>query len=252
MEALRRMKRKISIIVFILFGTVIIMSGLNYFTQGAFKPEAKAIPIYSVDIEEKKVALTFDSDWGTDKTDAILNILDEYNIKGTFFLVGQWCDDYPEKVKDIAKRGHEIGNHSNKHPNFTAISKETMIKELEVTNAKILELTGNLPSLFRFPEGAYNDAVVQTVQQAGFTTVQWDVDSTDWKGYGIEKEYNTVVSKTKPGSIVLFHNDGKYTEKTLPQVIEHFKKEGYEFVKVSDLLMKENYYLNSEGKQIKK
>ncbi len=154
-------------------------------------------------------------------------------------------------VKEIAKRGHEIGNHSNKHPNFTSISKERIIKELEVTNAKILELTGNMPKLFRFPEGAYNDLAVETVEKSGMKTIQWDVDSLDWKGYGIEKEYKNVVKNVKPGSIVLFHIDGKYTLETLPQVLETLKKDGYEFVKVSDLLLKEECYLNHEGRQMK-
>lgn len=252
MEAIIKLRRKMWIIIVLLLGTVIIMSGLNYFTQGAFKPVSKTLPIYSVDMKEKKVALTFDASWGTDKTESILNTLDKYNIKATFFLVGGWCDEYPEVVKEIAKRGHEIGNHSNKHPNFTSISKERIIKELEVTNAKILELTGNMPKLFRFPEGAYNDLAVETIEKAGLKTIQWNVDSLDWKGYGTEKEYKNVVKNVEPGSIVLFHIDGKYTPETLPQVLETLKKDGYEFVKVSDLLLKEECYLNNEGRQMKK
>jgi peptidoglycan-N-acetylglucosamine deacetylase len=252
MEFSRKMKKKVSIVLVMLIGLVIFLSGFNFVTEGTFVPAKKRLPIYSVDMEEKKVAISFDASWGSDKTDSILEILDKYNVKATFFLVGGWCDDYPDKVKDIAKRGHEIGNHSNKHPNFTTISKDNIIKELEATNAKILNLTGEAPKLFRFPEGAYNDLAVETVENSGLVPVQWDVDSVDWKAYGVDKEYDKVVKSVKPGSIVLFHNDAKYTPETLPKIIEYLQKEGYEFIKLSDFIMKDGFYLDHTGRQIGK
>lgn len=252
MEFLGRMKRKVSIVLVILIGLLFIVSGLNFITKGTFVTVKKKSPIYSVDIKDKKVAITFDTSWGSDNTESILNSLDKYNVKATFFLVGGWCDDYPDKVKEMAKRGHEIGNHSNKHPNFTTISRDNMVKELEATNAKILGLTGTMPKLFRFPEGAYNDLAVDVVENTGLTSIQWDVDSLDWKAYGADKEYDKVTKDVKPGSIVLFHNDAKYTPETLPRIIENLQKEGYEFVKISDLLMKDGYYVDHEGKQVRK
>ena len=252
MEFFKKLKRKVSVVVAILIGLVVALGGFAYLTKGVFMETKNKMPIYSVDTKDKKVAITFDTSWGADRTDSILDTLDKYDIKATFFLVGGWCDDYPDKVKTIVKRGHEIGNHSNKHPNFTTISKDRIIKEVEITNAKILGLTGQTPTLFRFPEGQYNDLAIQTIEEGRLLPIQWDVDSIDWKGNGVEEEYNRVIKNVGPGSIVLFHNDGKYTPESLPKVIETLQKEGYEFVKVTELLMKENYYIDHKGKQIGK
>ena len=113
----------------------------------------KELPIYSVETNEKKVAISFDAAWGNEYTSFILDTLDKYNIKSTFFLVGFWVDKYPEDVKEIAKRGHDVGNHSTTHPNMSQLSKEKIIEELRTTGDKIEELTGvNLPCLDRLLE----------------------------------------------------------------------------------------------------
>jgi polysaccharide deacetylase family sporulation protein PdaB len=220
------------------------------FYKEAFAPVGKKLPIYSVDTKEKKMAITFDVNWGDDKTDEILNTLDKYNVKATFYIIGLWCDDYPDKVKEIAKRGHEIGNHSNKHPDYTKMTKENIIKDLEIANAKILSLTGESPKTFRFPSGAYNDASVEAIESLGVKAIQWDADSVDWKANGADIEYKRIMEKAKDGSILLFHNDGKYTPENLPKIIEKYQSMGYEFVKVSDLIYSDNYYLDHTGKQI--
>lgn len=219
--------------------------------KDAFAPTSKKLPIYSVETTEKKMCITFDVNWGVDKTKDILDILDKYNIKATFYIIGLWCDDYPELVKEIFNRGHEIGNHSNKHPDYTNLSKEEIMKDVEIGNAKILDLTGEMPKTFRFPSGSYNDLAVETVEGLGLKIIQWDVDSLDWKALGQEVEYERIVSKAREGSILLFHNDGKYTPDNLQRIIEKYKGEGYEFVTVSELIYENNYYLNHEGRQVK-
>jgi polysaccharide deacetylase family sporulation protein PdaB len=210
------------------------------------------VPIYSVDTKEKKISLSFDMSWGKDNTPKILDILDRYNVKATFFLVGGWIDDNEELVKEIVKRGHELGNHTNKHPDMNKITKEKLIEEIMLCDAKIMSITGKGTKLFRCPSGAYNDVVIDTVQSLGRYTIQWDVDSIDWKEYGPSIEYNRVIKNTKPGSILLFHNTAKYTPETLPQVIEKLQKNGYSFVKVSDLIYKDNFYIDPLGRQIAK
>ncbi|MEG0774941.1 polysaccharide deacetylase family sporulation protein PdaB [Clostridium sp.] len=252
MEFSNKAKKKVTIALIILTALMFMLSGFNLVTKGTFVSTTKKMPIYSVDTKDKKVAITFDASWGSDNTDSILNTLDKYNVKATFFLVGEWCDDYPDKVKAIAKRGHEIGNHSNKHLNFTTISKDKIITEVEAANAKILSLTGETPKLFRFPEGLYSDLALETVESSGLIPVQWDVDSVDWKAYGADKEYDKVVKNVKPGSIVLFHNDAKYTPETLPKIIESLQDQGYEFVKISDLIIQDGYYVDNNGKQARK
>lgn len=220
-------------------------------SKGVFLNQERKLPIYSVGTEEKKVSITFDVNWGENNTTEILDILDKYNVKATFFLIGNWIDDFPEEVKEIHKRGHEIGNHSNSHPDMSKISKEKIINELSVTDTKTIKTIGESTKLFRFPSGAYNNLSVETVNALGYHCIQWDVDSIDWRAEGEEKEYNRVMKNIKPGSILLFHTDGKYTPKTLPRIIEDLKAKGYEFVKVGDLIYKNNYYIDHQGRQIK-
>lgn len=218
-------------------------------SKGVFVQD-KNIPIYSVDTQEKKVSITFDVNWGNDNTIEILDILDKYNVKATFFIIGNWAEDFPELTKEIYKRGHEIGNHSDTHPDFTQISKDRIIKEISVADAKIMKITGQGTKLFRCPSGSYNDNALNAVKSAGYYCIQWDVDSIDWKAEGADKEYERVMKKVNPGSIILFHSDAKFTPYNLPRIIEDLKVKGYSFVKVGDLIYKENYKINLEGKQI--
>ncbi|MGV8981357.1 polysaccharide deacetylase family sporulation protein PdaB [Clostridium sp.] len=245
-------KKKLIIFCAIFLGILTMIGGYNLKTKGVFLGEQRKLPIYSVDIKEKKIALSFDASWGEDKTDDILKILDKYNVKATFFVVGAWIDKYPDKLKTIYEKGHEIGNHSNKHPIMTTISKDRMINEIAITDAKIMSITGQVTTLFRCPSGEYNNLVIETVESTNHYCIQWDADSIDWKAQGAEIELDRILKKTKPGSILLFHNEAKYTPQNLPKILEYLKGEGYEFVKISDLIYKNNYYINGQGKQIKK
>ncbi len=130
------------------------------------------------------------------------------------------------------------------------MTKENIIKDLEIANAKILSLTGESPKTFRFPSGAYNDASMEAIESLGVKAIQWDADSVDWKANGADIEYKRIIEKAKDGSILLFHNDGKYTPENLPKIIEKYQSMGYEFVKVSDLIYSDNYYLDHTGKQM--
>ncbi|MBU3189868.1 polysaccharide deacetylase family sporulation protein PdaB [Clostridium bowmanii] len=245
-------KKKLIISCAIFLGILTMLGGYNLKTKGVFLGEERKLPIYSVDTKEKKIALSFDASWGDDKTDDILKILDKYNVKATFFVVGAWIDKYPDKLKTIYEKGHEIGNHSNKHPIMTTISKEKMINEIAITDAKIMSITRQATTLFRCPSGEYNNLVIETVEATNHYCIQWDADSIDWKAQGAEIELDRIIKKTKPGSILLFHNEAKYTPENLPKILEYLKGEGYEFVKISDLIYKNNYYINGQGKQIKK
>lgn len=223
---------------------------MNYKDTSVFIKVDRSLPIYCIDTKDKKIALSFDVSWGEDNTDKILETLDKYNVKATFFIVGGWIDQYPDKLKEIYKRGHEIGNHSNKHPNMTKISREKIIQDIDIADAKIRQVTGEGTKLFRCPEGSYNDTVVETVKQTGHYCVQWDVDSIDWKEQGADLEYNRVIKNTKPGSILLFHNNAKYTPDNLPRIIEKLQSDGYKFVKVGELIYKDNYHIDHSGKQM--
>jgi len=236
-------------------GALLLVALIAIFTmtvdsKGVFVSKKRKLPIYSVDTKEKKIAITFDASWPKDNTDEIIEILDKYNVKATFFLVGTWVDHNPEKLKILHEKGHEIGNHTNTHPDMNSISRSELLKEIEALDSKIKKITGQGTTLFRCPSGVYNDLIIETVESTNRYCIQWDVDSIDWKAQGEEIEFNRVVKKTKPGSIILFHNDGRYTTKTLPRIIEYFKKEGYSMVTVSELIYKSDFMIDYNGKQI--
>ncbi len=255
----RRHKKNFLKLSSLSFALMLIMFGIvtyKYFSNSVISTfsNQKSLPIYRVDTEEKKVAITFDVNWGKDTTEEILNILDKHKAKATFFLIGKWID-YSDKnlnlVKEINKKGHELGNHSNLHPDFTNLTRDKIVKELEITDSKIYDITHKRNKIFRFPKGSYDNNSVSVVKELGYIPIQWNIDSIDWKEEGKDIEYNRVSQKIKPGSIILFHNNTKYTPENLDKIISNFKKQGYEFVTVSDLIYHENYEINIEGVQKK-
>jgi polysaccharide deacetylase family sporulation protein PdaB len=237
------------LLIAILAGTIAVTSAVGAVQTAASQRE---IPIYCVDTSKKQVALSFDAAWGNEQTESLLEILDKYNVKCTFFLVGDWVDKYPDDVKKIAEKGHDIGNHSNTHPYMTQLSTSDMTGQIQACNEKIKTLTGNTPTLFRAPYGDYNNDVVKSVNGCGMYCVQWDVDSLDWKDPTPEQITQNVLSKIKNGSIILMHNGATNTPEALPSVIEGIQKAGYEIVPISQILLKCDYYTDVEGKMCAK
>ncbi len=209
----------------------------------------KRLPIYSVETEEKRIAISFDAAYGDQYTPQILDILDEYNVKTTFFLVGFWIDKYADMMEEIHKKGHEIGNHSTTHPQMSKLTAEEIRKELQTTGDKIKAVAGKDPILFRPPFGDYNDKVIETARELGYYSIQWDVDSLDWKEFGVEPVVDRVLNRVNKGSIILFHNNAKYVADYLPIVLDRLIKEGYTIVPVSELIIKDNYYIDHTGRQ---
>ncbi|NLJ99841.1 MAG: polysaccharide deacetylase family protein [Clostridia bacterium] len=209
-------------------------------------------PVYSVEMEDKKVALSFDACWGAERTEKILDILDKYKVKTTFFLVNIWLEDYPDKAKEVAERGHEIGLHSTTHPHFTTLPVEEMKKELKDNYDMVEKTTGYKAKLFRPPFGDYNNTVIETAGDMGITTIQWSIDSLDWKDLSAQEIANRILSRADKGAIILMHNDGKHTPESLEIIIPKLKAEGYSIVPISDLIHQENWYVDINGIQRKK
>lgn len=240
----------IAAILVVIILSLVFMTSKGEGLASVFNAQEKLLPIYSVDKEDKTIAISFDAAWGDEFTQEILDILKKEDIKTTFFLVGMWVDKYPEQVQAIADAGHEIGNHSSSHPDMTKLDKNKMKEELNSTNEKISKYKELDTFLFRPPFGAYNNDLIKTVEELGGYTIQWDVDSLDWKNEGAEQIVNRVVSNVKPGSIVLFHNNAEYTTQALPTIIKELKDQGYTIVPISELIYKENYTMDHTGKQI--
>lgn len=217
--------------------------------ESAFSPASRPLPVYNVSTEEKKVAISFDAAWGEEKTDEILNILEEHNVKTTFFLVGYWVDKYPERVKQIYDAGHEIGNHSNTHPHMSELSNEQIAQELSTLSKKVEAITGTATTLFRPPYGDYDDQVVLQARKDGYEVIQWNVDSLDWKNLGVDPMIKQVTKEINPGDIILFHNNSQYITQALPTILDYIQSQGYEIVPVSQLVLKGEYWIDHTGCQ---
>ncbi len=168
-------------------------------------------------------------------------------------MVGDWAKKYPEAVKKFQEAGHDIANHSNKHPHVCQMNKEAIKKDLLEAHATLKELTGTQPYLYRPPYGEYNNTVLEAAKECGYYTIQWDVDSLDWKEYGLEPLINKVLNhkNLRPGTIILMHNDTKYTAAALESIVKGIIDKGYTFVPVSELIYKDmNCKIDHEGRQL--
>lgn len=233
------------------FAAVVLASAM-LFGAGAYAQTAaknRLLPVYNVERTDNKCAISFDAAWGADKTRQIMDVCDRYNIKATFFLVGFWVDKYPEMVREIHERGFEIGTHSNTHPQMSKLSQSDVAAQLSVSSKKIYDITGTEVKLFRPPFGDYNNTLVSTATEQGLLTIQWSVDSLDWKGLSA-KEIATRVQKAQSGDIILCHNNSDHIVEALPLVFEALALKGLSVVPVGELVYYDNYTINAAGKQI--
>ncbi|MCI8665891.1 MAG: polysaccharide deacetylase family protein [Dorea sp.] len=214
----------------------------------------REMPICSVEMEEKKVALTFDAAWGNEDTTRLLEILEKHHVQATFFMTGDWVEKYPKEVLAIKEAGHDLANHSETHRSMIWLDKEEVKKEVLDVHEKVLELAEVEMRLFRVPYDNYDDDVIRVIQACGYYPIQWSVNSLDWKDYGAENIIETVLgsAELKNGAIILLHNGTKYTADALDGLLTELEKKGYQMVPVSKLIYKKGYYLDAAGRQLKK
>ena len=212
----------------------------------------RELPIYSVDTEEKKIAISFDAAWGAEDFPKIIEVLDKHNIKTTFFMTGEWVEKYPECVKTLVEKGHDLGNHSATHPDMTKLSKEAQKEQILKVHDVVKELTGYEMELFRPPYGAYNNEVIRTCYEIGYYPIQWSVDSLDWKDLSATEIINKVCNHKAldNGAIILCHNGAKHTAEALDEMLANLKNQGYEIVPISELIIRENFHMDATGQQI--
>ena len=246
-------KRSLIVLTALILISVIVISLLS--SSGAYAvfygSTLKKLPIYYVKTEEKKVAISFDCAWGIDYTDKLLQIMEEENVKSTFFMVEFWTNKYPEYVQKIDECGHEIGTHSSTHPYMSKLDKNAVIRELTTSKDAIEKITGKKVNVFRPPYGDYNDLLIDTASELGLYTIQWDVDSLDWKNLSSMEIFNRVIKRVKNGSIVLFHNQGLHTAEALLDIIRELKQKGFQFTTISELIYKTDYQMGVDGGQEK-
>jgi polysaccharide deacetylase family sporulation protein PdaB len=209
-----------------------------------FPFSSKSVVIYSVSKNEKQVALTFDDGPDSRYTVKILDILKKYDVKATFFVIGQHAAANPEVMKRMVKEGHQIGNHSWDHVDLTKLGADSLKDEINKTDDKIKEYTGNKTQLIRAPYGALSGLVASTAAESEHKFIGWSVDTRDWEGVSASQILDNVKKELKPGAIILQHSaGGKHgnlanTVEALPKIIEYLKESGYRMVTVSELLDK--------------
>ena len=243
-------KKHLKYIFIIILTAVLLTLNINgNSAQVYFGIAPRKVPIYSVDTEEKTVAITFDSAWGADKTLQIIETLQEYNANATFFLVGFWVEKYPEMVTAIQEAGIEIGTHTNTHPDFVKLSEEQMEKELTTSCKLISDITNVTPTLFRAPYGSYDNSVINVATSLNLKTIQWDVDTLDWKGLSGVEICNRVLNNVKNGSIILCHNNSDHILDALPLILDRLTMKGYTVTSVGNLIYQDNYTVDNLGIQ---
>ena len=189
--------------------------------------------------EERTIALTFDDGPHPRYTPQILALLEAYNIRGTFFMIGKNISFYPEMAKEVFRAGHEIGSHTFTHPHMLKIDAAHLREELLQTEKALSALGIPKPILFRPPEGYRTREQIACVKNAGYRMVVWSLDTHDWKSKPSDEIVSYVLSHVKGGDILLFHDyiSGQNTtiaalEELIPQLLE----DGYQFVTVSELM----------------
>ena len=228
--------------------TVIVFSADKALTVMA-TPD-RPLPVYSVETDDKKLAVTFDAAWGADDTDELIAILKKHNAKATFFVTGQWAQKYPECVKAFDAEGHLIAGHSYNHTLYTKLNAQELSDDINLCNKIISSLTHKEPDILRVPSGDYNERVIKQIYAMNLYPIQWDVDSLDYTGITRDEIVKRVTDKVGNGSIILFHNGVENTPKALDRILTQLSADGWQFVTVDELIVKENFKINHEGRQI--
>lgn len=226
--------------------TLIFAIGNSFFSAS----NKKLLPIYKVNRDDKVVSISFDAAWGNEYTTSLLETLKKNEVKATFFLVGMWVDKYPDSVKEISDQGHDIGNHSDTHPHLPKQNRETIREQIENCNDKIEKITGKRPTLFRPPYGDYDNKLIEELQNLNMYTIQWNIDTLDWKDKKCDEMCAIISKKLVPGSIILMHNGAKYTAESLDTIIKTIKDAGYTIIPISEIIYNKDYVINQQGEQI--
>lgn len=187
-----------------------------------------------------KVALTFDDGPNQDYTEKVLDVLKKENVKATFFVVGERANQYPLILKDIARQGHEIGNHTYYHSRITWLSDAKLLEEIDRTSDVVKKYTGKPTIYFRPPFGSVSREKLRLIEKAGYKVVMWYGNADDFYhiGWGMrtpESITRRVLSQLYGGNVILMHDDSNQTLQALPMIIKEIRKRGYTFATLSEL-----------------
>lgn len=237
-----------TVLILFLFAATFKQNDINT-TVSASANAVKLVPIYSVDTEENKIAITINCAWNADDIDLILETLSKNEVKATFFMVGEWVSKFPDAVKKISESGNEIANHSEAHLHVNKLTYEENVEQIVECSDKIQKITGKPTTLYRGPYGEYNDTVIKASNDSNHTMVQWSIDTLDYNGLTGEQMWERIEPKLEKGSIILMHNGTENTALSLDMIIKNIKEKGFDPVTISELIYKENYTIDTNGMQ---
>lgn len=235
--------------VVVLFIVSIFFTGNNIETMQMSGEAGKLVPIYQVETNKKRISLSINCAWSADDMDKIIETLDKCNVKATFFMVGEWVDKYPEYVKKLSDKGHEIANHSNTHAHVNDLNYDDNVKEIQKCTEKIEKITGKKTLLYRCPYGEYNDTVIKAAMDNNYKVVQWSIDTLDYQGLDESQMWDRINKNLQNGSIILMHSGTDNTANSLEGIIKNIQNKGYNIVKISELVYTENYEIDANGVQ---
>lgn len=236
------------IMAFVCVVGIILSSGKAVTT---FLVGGREIPIYSVEREDSAVALTFDCAWNDDDIDEIIKALKDSRATATFFVTGKWAEDYADSLNKLYRNGFEIGIHSYNHDDYTKMSSEEILADIEKCKKAISKVTGKTPQIVRVPSGAYNNRAVRTIEDNSMWCIQWSIDGIDYKETTPDEIYTRVMSPLKSGDIILLHNGTEHTAKILPKILKDISGK-YKLMNISDIIYKEDYTIDHTGRQLKR
>jgi polysaccharide deacetylase family sporulation protein PdaB len=219
-----------------------------FFTLKAVLPDGHFYgPVFSeVKTDQKVVALTFDDGPNPPYTNQLLDVLNEYHVPATFFLVGRNAEKYPDVVRRIVAEGHQVGNHTYNHVDLLKADRKTIAEEIDKTSSVIEAITGQRPKVVRPPHGFRDAVVIEMMTERNLKVVEWSVSSRDWTNPGADAIVSRTLSKVKNGSVILLHDgDGvagkaprAQTIEATRQIIRELLQQGYKFVTVDEILAK--------------
>jgi len=235
----KKLKRIVFLVVALIFAAGIIYSEQQNISVFTGDQPQQPSAIYKVPTDKKLIALTFDISWGDKRAEPIIQILEDKGVKkATFFLSSPWSKQHPEIVNRIKKDGFEIGSHGHKHVNYSSLNDEEIKKQISTAHSILTDITGTGPKLIRMPNGDFDKRVLRIAGELGYSVIQWDTDSLDWKNPGVDAIVKRVMTRAHPGDIVLLHASDTclQTHEALPIIIEQLRSQGYEFVTVGELI----------------
>ena len=223
----------VNLLIFIMLGVVTTFAilGVNLVSTSSVVNGV----YYSGNENSNKISLMINVYWGTEYLDGMLDILDKYDVKTTFFVGGTWAVKESGMLTKIYEKGHEIGNHGYSHKDQDKLSREDNKKEILTTHNIVKDLLGIDMTLFAPPSGAYSKTTVEVANELSYQTIMWTRDTIDWRDKDANLIYSRAIKNAKGGDLVLMHPTQKTLE-ALENIIVELQSKGFKLTTVSDAL----------------